>query len=112
MFKSLISELISSFKGTKKDDTLTSKEVNEVQKNLDKIKDIDDVAGCIRPSKLAEEYKKRPILILSSRGTKHESEKQGSYLILEGNQGIVFFNRKERSIRRRIWVYGKRFKNI
>lgn len=41
-----------------------------------------------------------------------EKLKRNPYLILEGNEGIVFLNRDKLHMKRFKWVYGKRFRNM
>lgn len=122
MFKKLIARLFSTRKegtdkeASKPDIKPTKKEVDKT--DIDKLKGIvetgkpngiDDLGACIKPSTSEDESRKRPILMVkANKEVKHPS----SYLILEGNRGIVFYNRKERINKRRIWVYGKRIKNI
>lgn len=129
MFKKLIARLFSTrkegtnkeaskpdLKPTKVDKTETgdSKGIVETGKQVDKtetgkFKGIDDLGACIQPSTSEKESRKRPILMVKAN---KEMKRPSSYLILEGNKGIVFYNRKERINKRRIWVYGKRIKNI
>lgn len=109
MFKKLIARLFSAWKeGTNKevskpDIKSTKKEVDKA--DIGKLKGMDDLGACIKPSTSEKKSRKRPILIF-------EAKRPSSYLILEGNKGIVFYNRKKRINKRRIWVYGKRIKNI
>ena len=129
MFKNLLARLFSTkkegtnkeaskpeIKPTKKeiDKTDTGKQVNETGKSngiveTGKLKGIDDLGACIKPFTSEEESRKRPILMVKAN---KEVKRPSSYLILEGNRGIVFYNRKERINKRRIWVYGKGIKNI
>ena len=133
MFKKLIARLFSAgkegtnkeaskpdIKPTKVDKTETgnSKGIVETGKQVDKteigkLKGIDDLGASIQPSTSEKESRKRPILMVKAN---KEMKRPSSYLILEGNKGIVFYNvfynRKERINKRRIWVYGKRIKNI
>lgn len=134
MFKNLLARLFSTkkegtnkeagkpdIKPTKKevDKTDTGKQVNETETGKSngivetgKLKGIDDLGACIQPSTSEEESRKRPILMVKANKEVQEIKRPSSYLILEGNRGIVFYNRKERINKRRIWVYGKRIKNI
>ena len=129
MFKKLIARLFSAekegtnkeaskpdIKPTKVDKTETGnpKGIVETGNRVDKtetgkFKGIDDLGACIQPSTSEKESRKRPILMVK---VNREMKRPSSYLILEGNKGIVFYNRKERINKRRIWVYGKRIKNI
>lgn len=131
MFKNLLARLFSTkkegtnkeaskpdIKPTKKevDKTETGKQVDKAETGksngiveIGKLKGIDDLGACIKPSTSEEESRKRPILMVKAN---KEVKRPSSYLILEGNKGIVFYNRKERINKRRIWVYGKRIKNI
>lgn len=121
MFKNLLARLFSTKKeGTNKEASKpdikpTKKEVDETETGkvdkteAGKLKGIDDLGACIKPSTSEEEFRKRPILMVK---VNKEVKRPSSYLILEGNRGIVFYNRKERINKRRIWVYGKRIKNI
>lgn len=122
MFKNLIARLFSTRKegtdkeASKPDIKPTKKEVDKTETGKSngivetgKLKGIDDLGACIKPSTSEEESRKRPILMVKAN---KEVKRPSSYLILEGNRGIIFYNRKERINKRRIWVYGKRIKNI
>lgn len=116
MFKSLLARLFSAEKeGTNKEASKpdikpTKKDIVETGKS----KGIDDLGACIKPSTSdsEKEPRKRPILMVKVNKEVQEMKRPSSYLILEGNKGIVFYNRKERINKRCIWVYGKRIKNI
>lgn len=120
MFKNLLVRLFSAGKeGTNKEASKpdikpdikpTKKEVDKTETG--KLKGIDDLGACIKPSTSGKETRKRPILMVKVNKEVQEMKRPSSYLILEGNKGIVFYNRKERINKRRIWVYGKRIKNI
>lgn len=125
MFKKLIARLFSAgkdgtnkeaskpdIKPTKVDKTETgdSKGIVETGKQVDKTETgKQDLGASIQPSTSEKESRKRPILMVK---VNREMKRPSYYLILEGNKGIVFYNRKERINKRRIWVYGKRIKNI
>lgn len=129
MFKNLLARLFSAEKeGTNKEASKpdikpdikpTKKEVNKTDTGklngiveAGNLKGIDDSGACIKPSTPEKESRKRPILMVKVDKEVQEMKRPSSYLILEGNRGIAFYNRKERINRRRIWVYGKRIKNI
>lgn len=134
MFKNLLARLFSAekegtnkeaskpdIKPTKKEvdktETGNSKGTAETGKQADetetgKPKGIADLGACINPSTPEKESRKRPILMVKVDKEVQEMKRPSSYLILEGNKGIIFYNRKERINKRRIWVYGKRIKNI
>lgn len=118
MFKKLIARLFSAGKeGTNKE--ASKPDIKPTKKEVDKTdtgkpKGIvetgkQDLGACIQPSTSEKESRKRPILMVKAN---KEMKRPSSYLILERNKGIVFYNRKERINKRRIWVYGKRIKNI
>lgn len=111
MFKKLIARLFSAGKdGTNKEASKPDIKLTKVDKTeTGNTKGIDDLGACIQPSTSEKESRKRPILMVKAN---KEMKRPSSYLILEGNKGIVFYNRKERINKRRIWVYGKRIKNI
>ena len=131
MFKNLLARLFSigkegtnkeaskpEIKPTKKevDKTETGKQVDKAETGKSngivetgKLKGIDDLGACIKSFTSEDESRKRPILMVKAN---KEVKRPSSYLILEGNRGIVFYNRKERINKRRIWVYEKRIKNI
>lgn len=114
MFKNLLARLFSAGKeGTNKEASKpdikpTKKEVDKTETG--KLKGIDDLGACIKPSTPEKESRKRPILMVKVNKEVQEIKRPSSYLILEGNEGIVFYNRKERINKRRIWAYGKRIK--
>lgn len=116
MFKNLLARLFSAGKeGTNKE--ASKPDIKPTKKEVDKtetgnLKGIDDSGACIQPSTSEKESRKRPILMVKVNKEVQEIKRPSSYLILEGNKGIVFYNRKERINKRRIWVYGKRIKNI
>lgn len=123
MFKNLLARLFSAGKeGTNKEASKpdikpTKKEVDKTDTGklkgiveTGKLKGIDDLGACINPSTPEKEPRKRPILMVKVNKEVQEMKRPSSYLILEGNRGIVFYNRKERINKRRIWVYGKRIK--
>lgn len=116
MFKNLLARLFSVEKeGTNKE--VSKSNIKPTKKEVDKtdtgkLKGIDDLGACINPSIPEKESRKRPILMVKVNKEVQEIKRPSSYLILEGNRGIVFYNRKERINKRRIWVYGKRIKNI
>lgn len=117
MFKNLLARLFRAGKeGTNKEASKSDikPDIKPTKKEVDKtdtgnFKGIDDSGACIKPSTPEKEPRKRPILMVK---VNKEIKRPSSYLILEGNKGIVFYNRKERVNKRRIWVYGKRIKNI
>lgn len=96
--------------GNSKGTAETGKQADEAETG--KPKGIDDLGACIQPSTSEKESRKRPILMVKVDKEVQEIKRPSSYLILEGNKGIVFYNRKERIYKRRIWIYGKRIKNI
>lgn len=115
MFKNLLARLFSTRKeGTKtetgKPNTETSKP--DTKTEIGTLKGIDDLGACFKPSTSEKESRKRPILMFKVNKEVKQVKHPSSYLILEGNKGIVFHNRKERINKRRIWVYGKRIKNM
>lgn len=110
MFKKLIARLFNTRKegtdkeASKPDIKPTKKEVDktDIGKQVDKAETgkfngivetgkpngIDDLGACIKPSTSEDESRKRPILMVkANKEVKHPS----SYLILEGNRGIVFY---------------------
>lgn len=101
MFKKLIARLFSTRKeGTNKEASKpdikpTKKEVDKTETSkpegtveAGKLNGIGDLGACIKPSTSEEESRKRPILMVK---VNKEVKRPSSYLILEGNRGIVFY---------------------